>query len=268
VYWIARLSHAMDKIDCENTHIKVIKCILDSGRYPFIKTCLGKYISYVLEQPGLTQFFIIRILETSANELESLLKKVCSILGMGCRELVQNFGLNSDLITSEPDKFYDIYGEFGTVSRLHEEGFGKIKKIRKPANEKQKTADFTAYYGIDKYAVEVKTIRPSEITEDRAMLKRGPNGLCFNINKLSDQIKNKLRDILPRTQEQLSEMARREKCNKKLVAIWVEREASRDLLGLAQDDYGTIYGDIRLQFPEIDYFLFNGTLWFPKKPQR
>lgn len=251
----------------KNMHNEAVQRVLDSKEYPFINTCLREYIEYILAQCDPSQFFIIEILQNCRVEkLESLLRRVSEILGMKPVELVQNFGLNSDLITPEPDKFYDIYDEFGTVSRLHEEGFNKIKKIRKPANERKKTADFTAYCGSDKYAIEVKTIRPSEI-ENKARIGRPSRRLAFNIGDLRNLLESKVRDILPSAQEQLRETAEREKCNKKLAAIWVERKAARVLLGLGQDDYGKIYDDIKSQFPEIDYFLFNGNKWCPEKPR-
>jgi len=251
----------------KNMHNEAVQRVLDSKEYPFINTCLGQYIRYVLEQREPSRFFIIEIVQNCpANELESFLKKVCSILEMECRELVQNFGLNSDLVTPEPDKFYDIYEEFGTVSRLHEEGFNKIKKIRKPAQDEGRYADFTAYCGSDKYAIEVKTIRRSEI-ENRARM--GPPSRCLGFKKddLRNLLESKLRDILLSAQRQLRETAKREQCNRKLAAIWVEREVTRGWFGASEDDYGKIYDDIKSQFPEVDYFLFNGNLWYPEKPQ-
>lgn len=249
-----------------NTYIGVVEHVLNSKEYPYINTCLGQYIRYVLEQREPSRFFIIEILQNCpANELESFLKKVCSILEMECGELIQNFGLNSDLITPEPDKFYDIYNEFGTVSRLQKEGFYNIKKIRKPAQDEGRYADFTAYCGNDKYAVEVKTTRPSE-KENKARIGPPFRQLAFNKGHLRNLLETKVRDILPSAREQLRETAEREKCNKKLAAIWVDRKAARALLGFRQDDYGKIYDDLKSQFPEIDYFLFNGNQWYPEKP--
>ncbi len=253
----------------KDTYTEAVEQVLKGKEYPFINTCLGKYIRYILAQCDPSLFFIIEFLQNCRVEkLESLLRKVACILKMGPEELVQNFGINSDLITPEPDKFYDIYDEFGTVSRLQEEGFDNIKKIRKPAQDEGRYADFTAYCGSDKYAIEVKTIRRSEI-ENRARIglpsrRRDP----FKIDDLRNLLKSKLKDILPSAQEQLRETAEREKCNKNLAAIWVERKAARVLLGLRQDDYGKIYDDIKSQFPEIDYFLFNGNKWCPERSRR
>lgn len=251
----------------KNTHIEAVERVLNSKKYSFINTCLGKYIKYVLKQRDPSRFFIIEIFQRCPpHELESFLKKVCSILKMEWGELIQNFGLNSDLITPEPDKFYDIYNEFGTVSRLQEEGFYNIKKTRKPAQDKGRYADFTAYCRNDKYAVEVKTTRPSEM-DNKARIGPPSRCLAFNIDDLRNLLESKVRDILPSAQEQLRETAEREKCNKKLVAIWIDRKAPRALLGLRQDDYGKIYSNVRPQSPEIDYFLFNGNRWYPEKPR-
>jgi len=251
----------------KNVHNEAVQRVLDSKEYPFINTCLREYIEYILAQCDPSQFFIIEFLQNCRVEkLESLLKKVACILKMEPQKLVQNFGLNTDLITQESDKFYDIYAEFATVSRLEKHGFRDIKKIKKPAHEEQKIADFTAYYGSDKYAVEVKTIRPSEI-EDRARIGPPSWRLSFNKDDLKNLLESKLRDILPSAQEQLRETARREKCNKKLTAIWVERPAARIILSEGQQDhYRKIYDDIKSLFPEIDYFLFNGNKWCPEKP--
>lgn len=241
-----------------------IKSIVNSGKYPLIESCLGKYIEFVLNLSNLREFDIIRMLEmrNGLQTLESLLKRVLLILGMGCQELVRSFGLKTDLISKEPEKFYDIFNEFVTIVKLHEKHFKGFKKIKPRKKDGIRVADFVACYRSNKYAIEIKTIRESEI-EERARIRPG---LAYKVDTLKEMLEDKLKDILHLVKNQLDATARKERCRKKLFAIWIRRKAALNLLNLRRDDYGQIYNNVKKDFPSIDYFLFNGNNWYPQNP--
>jgi len=241
-----------------------IKGALSSGKYPLIKSCLGKYIKFVLNLSNRREFDIVKMLEMKNGwqMLESLLKRVLLILGISCQELVRSFGLKTDLISKEPEKFYDIFNEFMTIVKLHEKRFEGFKKIKPRRRDGIRVADFVACYKSNKYAIEIKTIRQSEI-EEKARIKPG---LAYNVDTLKEMLKDKLKDILYLVKNQLDATARKERCRKKLFAIWIRRKASLFLLNLKRDDYGQIYNSVKEDFPSIDYFLFNGNNWYPQNP--
>jgi len=245
--------------------ISIIKNRLESGEYPLIKNCFGEYIRFALNQNNYENFDIIKILQEEYRGwvvLESLLTENVQFFGMSEGQLVKYFGSRKNELKNEPEKFFDLLYEPHTAKVLNEKGFKKINRIKSSNERGQKEADFVAWYGSEKFAIEIKTIRPSE-SEEKARIG---HDLAYSVDSLRKMFEKKIKDILPQAHAQLKATTIGRNCNKTLLAIWVRREATVNLLNVRRDDFGEIYRNIKQDYSDIDYFVFNG-YWYPKLKQ-
>lgn len=234
---------------------------LESGEYLLIQNYLGKFIISLGDRQNYEDLEIIEILQEREYiwaELESSLEKYATILRMTKEDLVKYFHGRQDELVNEPGKFFDLLNELHTTEVLNSQGFKKITRIYPPNKQGQKEADFVAWHGREKFAIEVKTIRPSKKEEEARIAP----GLAYNVGILEEMLQRKVIDKLLEACGQLKATAKRRNCNKTLLAIWVMRNAAVVKI----DDFGEIHKNIKQDYPDIDYFVFNG-YWHPKLKQ-
>lgn len=220
--------------------------------YQLVSNCFSKYITWVYKNDpnNLKEYDIIDIfLEKDNNRLKRLeadLEKARSILGVDNQEFINFFGFKNDLLTDEPEKFYDILAEPLVAIDLHLNGFCYIKKIRKQST----TADFTAEFRNKKFAIEIKTIREESWAQEGKPIdnKGQPNwwkGMF--INKATTRIEDKNRRAIT----QLENTAKDYACNYKLLVFYTRRYASAMLW--ENKDYIEVLAPLKNKYPEIDY---------------
>lgn len=239
---------------------------LESGEYLLTKNYFGEYIKSLLEQNNYENFDLIKNYlkeESGWKYIESLLEKTLSILQIDEKKLIDQFISENDLVNDQPEKFLDVLNEFATIVKLNEKGFTEIRRPSK------KGADFVALYNGERFAIEIKTVRlPGKQEEARIdynpqEISQKPK-LAYEVDELQKILEEKIRNILnDGACKQLKNTAEKENCKWKLLRVSVVRPAMASLLNVKRDDFGEIYKNIKQDYPDIDYFVFNG-YWHPK----
>jgi len=96
--------------------------------------------------------------------------KCRELLGVSTDELYSLFSFRELKREKHFDPFHDFASEIFLVPNLHDHGFRRIRKLKK---SEKPTADFTAVRKGIKYAIELKLVRPGELTHK---MERTPDG--------------------------------------------------------------------------------------------
>ncbi len=234
------------------------------SHYHISYLCFVDYIRWLGDNPSIDieNNDLIYILQKEdiecLEQLELLLSRARTIVGLSEHKFVTSFGFSNDLLNPDPDKVHDILAEPVILVSLSDYGFDNIRKLpRFIKHERMRlpTADFIGEMAGKKFAIELKTIR----TENKPRPKPGKlmgNSrisswwrVMFRNNTIT-KIEDKDKKVLL----QLANTKRYLNCHYGMLALYNRRMGPSTLM--ETQDYRDELSYILQKYEELDFIFF------------
>jgi hypothetical protein len=243
------------------THLDQSGLLDRLAAYPLLAHCFSNYVRWITSnvRDDWESYDVIRALDEGDSErlrlIETRLDESRTILGLSEKDFSRVFGFNNDLLSDDPEKVHDILAEPLFVVDLARHGFSSIAKLPpyiRTSTKKLRNADFLAYCGQRKFAIELKTIR----TENKPKPELGrvignatkPDwwGDMFQRNAVT-KIEDKDRRVLA----QLANARCEYQCDKTMLVLYTRRLGLSTLM--TTKDYVARLEDLLRRYPEVDH---------------
>ena len=229
--------------------------------YPLLAHCFSGYVRWITSnvRDGWENYDVIRVLVEGDVEkllaIENQLNQSRTILKLSEEDFSRVFGFTDDLLSDDPEKVHDVLAEPLLVLDLFQHGFSSISKFPPFIQSKihrVPNADFLAYWGSSKFAIELKTIRtenkpkpdPGRFLGDGT--KPAWWGEMFRNNAIT-----KIDDKDRRALVQLANARRHYQCDKTMLVLYTRRIGPSALM--TKDDYVRQLEELLRRYPEVDH---------------
>jgi hypothetical protein len=229
--------------------------------YPLSAHCLATYVRWVMSNASddLENYDVIRILNEGDVErlrlIESCLSESRDRLGLTEKEFVNAFGFTNDLLSIDPEKVHDVLAEPLLVIDLIRHGFSSVLKLPpfiRTDTEKLRNADFLAYHGAEKFAIELKTIRMENNPQPEPGRTMGDGTKPYWWGTMFwNNAKTKIEDKNRRALTQLVNAKRHYQTHKTLLILYTRRLGPSTLM--TKSNYVTELQRLLRLYPELDH---------------
>lgn len=223
--------------------------------------CFSSYVRWITSnvRDAWDNYDVIRALDEGDFEtlgrIETRLNESRTILGLSEQDFSRVFGFNDDLLSDDSEKVHDILAEPLFAVDLTKHGFSQIAKLPqfiRAGPSKFRNADFVAFCGRHKFAIELKTIRMENNPKPKPGRFLGdatkPDwwGDMFRRSAIT-KIEDKGRRVLA----QLANARREYQCDKTMLVLYTRRLGPSTLM--TTDDYVASLEYILHLYPEVDH---------------
>ena len=218
--------------------------------FPVMRECFSKYIDWVCAnvKDRHDEYPLIKAISGNdvkkLGDIEKLLKQSRDILEISTADFCRAFGFWDDLLVQDPKKIHDILAEPLFIIDLRTYGFSSIQKLRHKAG-RNPLADFTAYRGGLKFAIELKTVRTESAWGNQM---RSAWWQKMWRNNAITKIEDKNRRVL----KQLEHTRRSHNCDRTMLVIYSRRLGPGTLMDAGE--YQVELKNLNACYPEIDFF--------------